>query len=79
MTGDVPVPLNLIVGKEIALQGTHRFHEEFAEAVAMISDRRIDVGAMVTAQFPLAEAEEAFAVAGDRTRAVKVHLSFAEA
>lgn len=79
VTGDQAVPINLIVSKEIRLLGTHRFHAEFAEAVAAISTRRIDVGPIVTAAFPLEEARAAFEAAGDRSRAVKVHLAFAGA
>ena len=76
--GDTPVPLNIIVGKEIRLQGSHRFVDEFAESVALIRDRSIDLRPLVTGTFPLTDALEAFTVAGDRRRAVKVHLAFAE-
>lgn len=78
VTGDVALPLNLVVSKEITLQGTHRFHAEFAEAVAMIASRRIVLGPMISASYPLEQARAAFEVAGDRSRAVKVHISFAE-
>lgn len=73
--GETPLPLNLLVGKEIRFHGSHRFHEEFAEAVAAISSRRIDVRPMITPSMPLADAAEAMQIAGDRTRAVKLHLS----
>ncbi len=76
VTGDAPVPVNLLVGKEITLQGTHRFDVEFAEAVAMISAREIDLRHIVTATYPLSDAVQAFKAAGDRTSAVKVHLDF---
>ncbi len=77
VAGDVAVPLNWIVGKEITFQGTHRFHEEFAEAVALISSRGFDVRPIITGSYPLADAVEAFAAAGDRSRSVKVQLTFA--
>ena len=76
IAGEVPVPLNFIVSKEINLMGTQRFDTEFADAVAMISERRIDLGPLVTGTFPLDEAEAAFRAAGDRTSAVKVHIAF---
>lgn len=76
VTGDVALPLNLIVSKEITLQGTHRFHAEFAEAVAMISARRIVPGPMISASYPLDQARDAFEAAGDRSRSVKVHITF---
>ncbi|ARE42102.1 L-idonate 5-dehydrogenase [Rhodovulum sp. P5] len=74
--GATPVPLNLIVGKEITFRGTHRFHEEFEQAVAAIGSGRIDVRPIMSASYPLSDAREAFEAAGDRTRAVKVHLTF---
>jgi L-idonate 5-dehydrogenase len=76
VSGDVPMPLNVIVGKELRIQGTHRFHEEFGQAVALISSRRFDVGPVITASYPLADAVAAFEAAGDRARSVKVQLSF---
>lgn len=77
VTGDVPVPFNAIVAKEIRLQGTHRFDGEFAEAVEAIVSGRIDVRPIITARYPLERADEAFTVAADRSRSVKVHLTFA--
>lgn len=70
------MPINALVAKEINVQGTHRFHEEFAEAVEAITSGSIDVGPIITASFPLEEAAQAFAVAADRTKSVKVHLTF---
>ncbi|MCT8997538.1 L-idonate 5-dehydrogenase [Chelativorans intermedius] len=77
VTGDLPLPVNLLVGKEIRLVGTHRFDAEFAEAVRLIDSRAIDVRPVITRSFPLEEAQEAFACAADRSRAVKVQLTFA--
>jgi L-idonate 5-dehydrogenase len=76
VVGDTPLPINALVAKEIRVQGTHRFHEEFAEAVDAITSGRIDVHPMVTTRFPMEDAVEAFKTAGDRSRSVKVHLSF---
>jgi L-idonate 5-dehydrogenase len=76
VTGDLPVPLNLLVGKEIELVGSHRFHEEFVEAAQMIDSGEIDPGPILTGIFPAENAVDAFTLAGDRTKAVKVQLSF---
>lgn len=78
MTGDVTLPLNLLVGKEIALAGTFRFHAAFAEAVALINARALPLGRMVTGTWPMEQADEAMAAAADRSRSVKVQLSFAK-
>jgi len=77
VTSDTPMPINALVAKEIRLQGTHRFHGEFAEAVRAITTHRIDVKPMITMRYPLEQATEAFRVAADRSRAVKVHIIFA--
>lgn len=77
VAGDVAVPLNLIVGKEIAFVGTHRFVGEYAQAVKLIDQRRIDVRPIITGAVDLAEAPAAFEVAGDRSRAIKMQLTFA--
>jgi L-idonate 5-dehydrogenase len=74
--GETPVPLNLIVSKELRVQGTQRFHDEFWQAVEAIRCRRIDLRPIVTGRFPLADATAAFEAAGDRSRSVKVHLAF---
>lgn len=76
VAGSTAVPLNLIVGKEIRFHGTHRFDGEFAEAVALISSGGIDLSPMVSAVLPAHQAVEAFALASDRARSVKVQLDF---
>jgi L-idonate 5-dehydrogenase len=74
--GTTPLPLNMIVGKELRLIGTHRFDTEFAEAVRMIGAGEIDLSPMVTQVLPATEAVRAFDLAGDRAQAVKVQLDF---
>ena len=76
VVGDTPMPINALVAKEIRVQGTHRFHEEFAEAVDFITSGRIDVRPIVTMRYSIEDAAEAFRTAADRTRSVKVHLTF---
>lgn len=76
VVGDTPLPINALVAKEIRLQGSHRFHEEFAEAVDAITSGHIDVEPIITACYPVEKAKEAFEIAADRSRSVKVHLTF---
>ncbi|MBF6618094.1 MAG: L-idonate 5-dehydrogenase [Candidimonas sp.] len=76
VAGDVAVPINLLVGKEIVLRGSHRFDVEYQQAVRLIDSGRIDVKPIITATYPLEQALDAFQAAGDRTRSVKVQLSF---
>ncbi len=78
VTGDIPVPLNMLVGKEIKLVGTHRFHHEFAQAVAMINARALPLAPMISHSFPLAQAQQAFETAADRGKSVKVQILFGQ-
>lgn len=71
-----PLPLNVLTAKEISLRGSFRFHEEFGMAVAAIGAGRIDVAPLLTEVLPVGRALEAFALAADRGRAMKVQLAF---
>ena len=73
---EMSLPMNTVVAKEIELRGTFRFHEEFALAVALIGGGLVDVLPLLTATVPLAEANDAFALAADRSKAMKVQLAF---
>ncbi len=74
--GSVTLPINTIVTKEIELRGTFRFHEEFALAVELMGKRLIDVKPLVTATLPFERATEAFELAADRSKSMKVQLAF---
>lgn len=74
--GDVSIPQNMVVAKEIEMKGTFRFHEEFGLAVDFINQRRVDLKPLLTGTFPLEEAVTAFETAGDRSRSMKVQLAF---
>jgi L-idonate 5-dehydrogenase len=74
--GDISIPQNMIVAKEIEMRGTFRFHEEFGLAVDLINKRRVDLKPLLTDVYPLGEALEAFEVAGDRSKSMKVQIAF---
>jgi L-idonate 5-dehydrogenase len=74
--GDVSIPQNLVVAKEIEMRGTFRFHEEFALAVDLINARRVDVEPLLSGIFGVEDAVAAFDAAGDRSRSMKIHLNF---
>jgi L-idonate 5-dehydrogenase len=75
--GDVSIPQNLVVAKELSICGSFRFHAEFALAVRLINEGRVDMAPMITGAYPLSRAREAFELASDRRRAMKVLLDFA--
>jgi len=73
--GQIPVPANAVMAKEIDLRGSFRFGSEFFTAVELIADGSVDVLALVTAQRPLAAAPDAVRLALDRSQSVKVVLT----
>jgi L-idonate 5-dehydrogenase len=74
--GDITIPLNMLVAKEIEMRGSFRFHEEFALAVDLINRRRVDLKPMLTDVLPVYDAVRAFDLALDRGKAMKVQLAF---
>ena len=73
---EMTLPLNTIVAKEFDLRGAFRFHEEFGVAVELINKGLVDLKPLVSATLPYRDAGRAFALAADRTQAMKVLLSF---
>ena len=76
VTGEVSIPINAIVGKEITLRGAFRFHGEYALAARLIKEGRINVKPIITATLPVERAVEAFELAADRRSQMKVQLTF---
>jgi L-idonate 5-dehydrogenase len=74
--GDVSIPQNMVVAKEIEMKGTFRFHEEFGLAVDLINAGRVDMKPLLTGIYGIDEAVAAFVAAGDRSKSMKVQLSF---
>jgi L-idonate 5-dehydrogenase len=74
--GEITIPQNTIVAKEIEIRGSFRFHEEFALAVDLINKQRVDLKPLLTEVVPLKEAERAFQLASDRSKAMKVQIAF---
>jgi L-idonate 5-dehydrogenase len=77
--GESQLPLNALVGKELELRGTFRFHEEFAVAVRFLSEGLIDARPVISHVVDASQAVAAFELASDKTQAMKVQLRFAEA
>ncbi len=74
--GDIPLPLNLVVAKEVILKGSFRFDAEFAWAVQLISSGAVDLSPLISATLPAGEADAAFRLASDRSQSMKVQLAF---
>ncbi len=74
--GDVSIAQNMVVAKELSICGSFRFHAEFALAVQILNEQRMDFSPVITHSFGIAQANQAFATASDRKRAMKVMIDF---
>lgn len=73
--GRSPFAGNLVVSREIELRGAFRFDTEFDAALELLAVEGSFDG-LVSAVVPVRRAEEAFALAADRSRSCKVLLDF---
>jgi L-idonate 5-dehydrogenase len=74
--GDLALPMNKIVAKEIDLRGSFRFHTEFATALRFLSLGLIDGTPVISRIVPLEHAIEAFELAADKRQSLKVQIAF---
>lgn len=74
--GDMSLPMMAVTAKELDLRGSFRFHEEFATGVSLMQQGLIDVTPLITHTLPLDRATEGFALASDRSQAMKVQIAF---
>jgi L-idonate 5-dehydrogenase len=74
--GPSPVTANRIMAKELDVRGSFRFDAMFATSVTALVKRLIDVRPLLTGVMPMSEARAAFELAGDRSRSIKVQLTF---
>ena len=74
--GDMRLPINVIVAKELQIRGTFRFDEEFRLAVDLLGKGLIKVKPLLTQTMPFERAVDAFTLASDRSQAMKVQLTF---
>ncbi|HEY8729134.1 MAG TPA: zinc-binding dehydrogenase, partial [Acidothermaceae bacterium] len=70
----MPFVVNDVMAKELDLKGAFRWGIEFDWAVDYLSSRRVDVKPLLSGQFALQDAVEAFALAKDKTRSTKVQV-----
>lgn len=76
--GMTPIAANRLVTGEREVVGSFRFTgEEFRAAVGMLA-HGLDVAPLLSARFAMADSLDAFAVAGDRDRALKVQLQLSD-
>jgi L-idonate 5-dehydrogenase len=74
--GEMTLPINAIVTKELQLRGTFRFDREFELAVRLMGEGLLDVKPLISASLPFENAVAAFELASDRSKSMKVQLTF---
>ncbi|WP_299546384.1 L-idonate 5-dehydrogenase [uncultured Tateyamaria sp.] len=74
--GDMTLPMQAMTAKELQLKGSFRFHAEFFTAVDLMRTGRLDVKPLITHALDVEAAVEAFELAGDRSQAIKVNITF---
>ena len=73
----LPFVLNELMVKELDFCPAFRWGIEFDWAVQYLQSRRVDVRPLLTGQFPLQDAVQAFELAKDKNRSTKVQVVFA--
>ncbi|WP_432511551.1 zinc-binding dehydrogenase [Kineococcus sp. SYSU DK001] len=72
--GEVPVPMARAITAELRILGSFRFVDEMGDVLDALADGSLRVDGVVTHEFGVADAVEAFAVAADPTASGKVLL-----
>ncbi|BCG85411.1 L-idonate 5-dehydrogenase [Mesorhizobium sp. 113-3-9] len=73
---EMALPMSAITTKELTLNGSFRFHPEFAIGVQLMRKGLIDVKPLITHTVALDEALSGFDLANDRSQAMKVQIAF---
>jgi L-iditol 2-dehydrogenase len=72
MGGDeLPLPLSVLQERELTLTGTFRYANTWPTAIALVATGRVDLDALVTGRFPLAQTGRALAAARTDPGALK--------
>ena len=74
LPGDVPMPINKIMSKELQYFGSFRFANVFQQAIHLAASKRIDLKPLITNTLPLAEFHTAMDQARARAGVVKVQI-----
>jgi 2-desacetyl-2-hydroxyethyl bacteriochlorophyllide A dehydrogenase len=75
-SGDQPVPISIAITRELELVGAFRFNDEIDQVIDALADGSLYVAPIITHEFAVQDALEAFAVARDSATSSKVLLRF---
>lgn len=78
-SGPQPVPISLAITRELELLGSFRFNDEIDDVIGALADGSLQVDPVITHEYPLARALEAFEVARKSAESGKVLLDFRDA
>lgn len=75
-SGEQPVPISLAISRELELVGSFRFNDEIDAVIQALHEERLQIAPVVTHEFDVDSALDAFAVAKDASASSKVLLRF---
>jgi L-iditol 2-dehydrogenase/L-idonate 5-dehydrogenase len=76
-TGPQPVLISLAITRELDLKGSFRFNDEIDDVIAALADGTLHIEPVITHEFPVQDALEAFTVARNSAESGNVLLSIA--
>ncbi len=72
--GLIQINYNNVMTKELRIQGSYRFSEEFSDAVNKINNKEFKFSEILTHKFKLENCEEAMKIASDKNKSIKVQV-----
>jgi threonine dehydrogenase-like Zn-dependent dehydrogenase len=73
-TGDVPLPPDQVVVREIQYIGSFRYGNVFDEAIRLVSSGRVDLRPLISRVLPLEKISEALTLASAKDNVIKVQV-----
>ena len=75
-TGPQPVLISLAITRELDLKGSFRFNDEIDEVITALADGTLHIDPVITHDYPVTDALEAFDTARNSAQSGKVLLNF---
>lgn len=72
--GNIPVPVNQLMTREIDFIGSMRYEDVFEEAIRLAASGRVDLNSLISDVLPLAESVQALHRAADKSHSLKVQI-----
>jgi len=72
--GDIPIPVNQLMVREINFRGSMRYGDTFDEAIRLVAAGRINVNSLINNVFALEDSVKALHLAADKSLALKVQI-----